>query len=64
MFEKEEKGRTTAQLTTDKKKEVFYAGDLDIIKKYPVIGVLASGGAPGTVVWDSYHFFYALRNAD
>jgi predicted Rossmann fold nucleotide-binding protein DprA/Smf involved in DNA uptake len=53
----------TSQLITDKKKEVFYAGDLDIIKKYPVIGVLASGKAPGTVVWDSYHFFYALRDA-
>ena len=48
----------------NQRKKIFYAGDLDIIKKYPVIGVLASGKAPGTVVWDSYHFFYALRDAD
>ena len=55
-------GKTT-QLIADKKKETFYVGNLDIIEKKPVIGVLASGKAPGTVVWDSYHFFYALRDA-
>jgi hypothetical protein len=54
----------TSRLIADKKKEVFYVGYLDIIKKNPVIGVLASGMAPGTVVWESYQLFYALRNAD
>jgi len=48
---------------SDKKKDVFFTGNLDIIKKYPVIGVLASGKAPGPVVWESYQFFYALRDA-
>ena len=50
-------------LILNQRQSVFYTGSLDIIKKYPVIGVLASGKAPGTVVWDSYHFFYALRDA-
>ena len=53
-----------ALLIDNKEKVVFYAGNLDIIKKYPVIGVLASGKAPGPVVWESYQFFYALRDAD
>lgn len=44
------------------KRPVFYAGNLDILKEYSVIGVLASGKAPGPVVWDSYQMFYALRN--
>jgi len=54
--------RKTSLLVGDKKKEVFYTGNLDIIRKYPVIGVLASGNAPGPVVWETYQFFYALRN--
>lgn len=58
------KTEKTTQLIADKKKEVFYVGNLNIIKKNPVIGVLASSRAPGTVVWDSYHFFYALRDAN
>ena len=57
------KTRKTSELTSDKKKDVFFTGNLDIIKKYPVIGVLASGKAPGPVVWESYQFFYALRDA-
>ncbi|MEA2040621.1 MAG: hypothetical protein U9N82_12485 [Thermodesulfobacteriota bacterium] len=55
--------RKTTQLISDKKKGVFFTGNLDIIKQYPVIGVLASGKAPGPVVWESYQFFYALRDA-
>ena len=35
---------------------------MDIIKKQPVVGVLASGKAPGAVVWDTYRFFYGLRD--
>ncbi len=57
------KTRKNALLGSGKKKGVFYVGNLDIIKKYPVIGVLASGKAPGPVVWESYQFFYALRDA-
>ena len=57
------KTRKTSELISDKKKDVFFTGNLDIIKKYPVIGVLASGKAPGPVVWESYQFFYALRDA-
>ena len=48
---------------SDKKKDAFFTGHLDIIKKYPAIGVLASGKAPGLVVWESYQFLYALRDA-
>ena len=58
------KTRKTSDLISDNKKDVFFTGQLDIIKKYPVIGVLASGKAPGPVVWESYQFFYALRDAD
>ena len=58
------KTKTTSLLISDKKKKLFYAGNLDIIKKYPVIGVLASGKAPGPVVWETYQLFYALRDAD
>ncbi len=58
------KTRKTSELIYDKKKDIFFTGNLDIIKKYPVIGVLASGKAPGPVVWESYQFFYALRDAD
>ncbi|OPX36888.1 MAG: hypothetical protein B1H12_06125 [Desulfobacteraceae bacterium 4484_190.2] len=58
------KTRKTSDLISDNKKDVFFTGHLDIIKKYPVIGVLASGNAPGPVVWESYQFFYALRDAD
>ena len=50
-------------LILNQRQSVFYTGSLDIIKKYPVIGVLASGKAPGTVVWESYQLFYALRDA-
>lgn len=57
------KTEKTTQLIAGAKKEVFFTGNLDIIKKYPVIGVLASGKAPGPVVWESYQFFYALRDA-
>ena len=39
-------------LVSDKKKEIYYAGNPGIIEEYPVIGVLASGKAPGPVVWD------------
>lgn len=56
--------RKTSLIISGKKKGVFYAGNLDIIKKYPVIGVLASGKAPGPVVWESYQLFYALRDED
>ena len=49
---------------SDKKKDDFFTGNPDNIKKYPVIGVLASGKAPGPVVWESYQFFYALRDAN
>ncbi|MBU4414781.1 MAG: hypothetical protein KJ976_06710 [Proteobacteria bacterium] len=48
----------------NQRKRIFYAGSLDIIKKYPVIGVLASGKAPGTVVWDTYRFFYSIRDEE
>ena len=48
---------------SDKKKDAFFTGNPDNIKKYPVIGVLASGKAPGPVVWESYQFFYALHDA-
>ncbi len=58
------KTRKTSELISDKKKDVFFSGNLDIIKKYPVIGVLASSKAPGPVVWESYQFFYGLRDAD
>jgi hypothetical protein len=58
------KTRKTSELIPDKKKHVFFTGNLDIIKNYPVIGVLASGKAPGPVVWESYQFFYALRDAN
>ena len=58
------RSKKTNLLIGSKEKEVFYAGNLDIIKKYPVIGVLASGKAPGPVGWESYQFFYALRDAD
>ena len=58
------KTRKTSELISDKKKDVFFTGNLDIIKKHPVIGVLASGKAPGPVVWESYQFFYALRDAN
>lgn len=57
------KTRKTTELISDKKKDVFFTGNVDIINKYPVIGVLASGKAPGPVVWESYQFFYALRDA-
>jgi hypothetical protein len=50
-------------LILDKKKP-FCTSNLDIIKKYPVIGVLASGKAPGPLVWESYQLFYALRDED
>ncbi|MCW7077112.1 MAG: hypothetical protein OCU18_07525 [Candidatus Syntrophoarchaeum sp.] len=56
--------RKMTLLVSDKKKEIYYAGNPDIVKKYPVIGVLASGKAPEPVVWDSYHLFYALRDSD
>ena len=46
----------------NQRKRIFYAGSLDIIKKYPVVGVLASGKAPGSVVWDTYRFFYSIRD--
>lgn len=46
----------------NQKKRVYYAGNLDLIKKHPVIGVLASGKAPGPVVWETYRFFYELRD--
>lgn len=46
----------------NQRKRIFYAGSLDIIKKYSVVGVLASGKAPGTVVWDTYRFFYSIRD--
>ena len=58
------KTRKTSELIFDKKKDVFFTGNLDIIKKYSVLGVLASGKAPGPVVWESYQFFYALRDAN
>ena len=51
-------------MISDKKKKLFYAGNLDVIKNYPVIGVLASGKAPGPVVWAGYQLFYALRDED
>jgi len=54
--------RKTHLLVGDKEKEVFFTGNLDIVKDYPVIGVLASGKSPGPVVWETYQFFYALRN--
>ena len=57
------KTRKTTELIPDKKKHIFFTGNLGIIKNYPVIGVLASGKAPGPVVWESYQFFYALRDA-
>jgi len=57
------KTKTTAILVSEKKNDIFYTGNLDIVKKYPIIGVLASGKAPGPVVWESYQFFYALRDA-
>jgi hypothetical protein len=44
------------------KRPVFFEGNLDILRDYPVIGVLASGKAPGPVVWESYQVFYALRD--
>ncbi|MBW1676109.1 MAG: hypothetical protein JRI80_13600 [Deltaproteobacteria bacterium] len=53
--------KTTFQFDA-KKIPVFYEGNLDILKEYPVIGVLASGKAPGPVVWESYEIFYALRD--
>jgi len=56
--------RKMTLLVSDKKKEIYYAGNPGIIEEYPVIGVLASGKAPGPVVWDSYHLFYALRDSD
>ncbi|MCD6197760.1 MAG: hypothetical protein J7K15_04195 [Deltaproteobacteria bacterium] len=56
--------RKRTLLVSDKKKEIYYAGNPDIVKEYPVIGVLASGKAPGPVVWDSYHLFYALRDSE
>ncbi len=56
------KRKKTNILIGGKKTAVFYEGNLDIIKDYPVIGVLASGKAPGPVVWESYQFFYALRD--
>lgn len=58
------RSKKTNLLIGSKEKEVFYAGNLDIIKKYPVIGVLASGKAPGPIVWESYQLFYALRDED
>jgi len=45
-----------------RKKSIFYAGNLGIINVCPVVGVLAAGKAPGPVVWESYQFFYALRD--
>jgi len=53
--------RTILQIG-DEKTAVFYEGNLDILRDYPVIGVLASGKAPGPVVWESYQVFYALRD--
>lgn len=58
------KTQTTSLLISGKKKKLFYAGNLDVIKNYPVIGVLASGKAPGPIVWASYQLFYALRDED
>ena len=54
--------RKTCILLGGNKKEVYYDGNLDVIRKYPVIGVLASSNAPGPVIWETYRFFYALRN--
>jgi predicted Rossmann fold nucleotide-binding protein DprA/Smf involved in DNA uptake len=56
--------KTISLVISGEKKEIFFTGNLDIIKDYPVIGVLASGKAPGPVVWESYQFFYALRDAN
>jgi hypothetical protein len=47
------RSKKTSLLIGSKKKAVFYDGNLDIIKKYRIIGVLASGKAPGTVMWES-----------
>ena len=56
--------RKTTLLLSDTEKKIFYIGNLDIIKEYPVIGVLASSKTPGPVVWDSYQLFYDLRSAN
>ena len=48
----------------NQKKSIFYVGNLDLVKKHPVIGVLASGKAPGSVVWETYRFFYELRDEE
>ncbi len=56
------KSKRTILQIGDEKPAVFYEGNLDILKDYPVIGVLASGKAPGPVVWESYQVFYALRD--
>lgn len=56
--------KTISLVISGEKKEVFFTGNFDIIKQYPVIGVLASGKAPGPVVWDSYQLFYTLRDED
>ena len=58
------KTRKTSELIPEKKKHIFFTGNFGIIKNYPVIGVLASGKTPGPVVWESYQFFYALRDAN
>ena len=56
--------KKTTLTVTDTKTEIYYTGNLDIIRSYPVIGVLASGKTPGPVVWESYQLFYDLRDAD
>lgn len=59
-----DRSKGTILLIRGKDRRVFYEGNLDILKKHPVIGVLASGKAPGPVVWESYEVFYALRNEE